>query len=284
MRRPENMTRSANPPQARAEQARGGFDALVLMYHAIPSGTGPCVSADPHYAVERRVFTQHLQLMQQLGFRPASVRELLQLDPEGSRASHVALTFDDGHESNFAAFAEIQRFGGSADFFINPGSVGSAGHLSWAQLREMDRQGASIQSHGLHHHALDELSPDGVTEALAVSRRRIEDELGRSCELFAPPFGRLSPGLVQRAQALGYRALCSSRVGLWKSRNAPEIPRYAVRAGTSGRQLAGCLHRSPWVLGAAQVRAAGLQTGKRLLGHGNFLKLRRLFVDDRSHT
>jgi peptidoglycan/xylan/chitin deacetylase (PgdA/CDA1 family) len=196
----------------------------------------------------------------------------------------VAITFDDGHESNFAAFAEIVRVGGSADFFINPSTVGTPGHLSWAQLREMDRQGASIQSHGMHHCYLDQLPPAQVDSELVDSRRRIEDELGRSAELFAPPFGRMAPGLANRARDLGYRALCTSQVALWRDGRAAEIPRFAVRSGTSNASMAAWLKRSPWRLGAARARYWAVGAGKRLMGQSTFARLRRAWIEDRQRA
>ncbi len=250
-------------------------NALVLMYHAVPAGRSGCAAADPHYSVDRSRFNNQLALMSSMGLKPTSVREALKRTEGAENSPGVALTFDDGHETNFAAFEDIVRAGGTADFFVNPGTVGTAGYLSWSQLREMDQLGASIQSHGMHHIGLDDLTPQGVDESLQASRKRIEDELGRSVELFAPPYGRTVPGLADRARQLGYRALCSSRVGYWRDVLAPEIPRFAVRATTSDAHLAAWLQHSPWVLRAARARALAVGAGKQVLGRSAFMKLRR---------
>jgi peptidoglycan/xylan/chitin deacetylase (PgdA/CDA1 family) len=254
-------------------------DVLVLMYHAVPTSRDRCMAADPLYAVERLRFVRHLGLIRARGLQPRSVRDLLEDPAAWQSARQVAVTFDDGHESNFAAFAEIARDGGSADFFVNPSSVGTPGHLSWAQLREMDRHGASIQSHGMHHLGLDDLPSAQVDSELADSRQRLEDELGREVALFAPPYGRMPPALVQRARSLGYRALCSSKVALWREGQPAEIPRFAVRASTSDAQIAAWLERSPFWLAAAQARYWTVSQGKRLIGRSTFAKLRRAWVD-----
>jgi peptidoglycan/xylan/chitin deacetylase (PgdA/CDA1 family) len=143
----------------------------------------------------------------------------------------------------------------------------------------MDRHGASIQSHGMHHLGLDELPSPRVDSELADSRQRLEDELGREVELFAPPYGRMPPALVQRAQSLGYRALCSSKVALWREDQSAEIPRFAVRASTSDAQIAAWLERSPWRLAAAQGRYWTVTNGKRLIGKRSFARLRQAWVD-----
>lgn len=250
-------------------------NTLVLMYHAVPGTETGCQDADPHYSVRLQTFRQQLDTMLALGLTPRSVRDLLELGGAEAEAPAVALTFDDGHESNFAAYAEIARRGGSADLFVNPSTIGTRGHLSWAQLRELARYGASIQSHGLHHVFLDSLPPADVQHEISESRMAIEDQLGLAPCLFAPPNGRMPPGMARLAFELGYRAVCSSRVGVWRRAQTLEIPRVAVLAGTSQAQLKGWLQRSPWHLGRTLARGEMLAAGKRWLGEGRYQQIRR---------
>jgi peptidoglycan/xylan/chitin deacetylase (PgdA/CDA1 family) len=252
--------------------------SVVLMYHAVPDGVLGPDDADPHYSVSMAQFRAHLRLFADLGLRPSSVRDLLPHRGLPSASRGLALTFDDGHQSNFAAFAELAAHGGSADFFINPMTVGATGYLTWAQLREMAAAGASIQSHGLNHVFLDELPAAKVEMELALSRRRIEDQLGQPAELFAPPNGRMPAGLTQQARELGYSAICSSRPGVWLDPHAAEIARVAVLAATSTATLEGWLRRSPWTIGPALVRASLLRSGKRLLGNGRYMAVRRALL------
>ncbi len=247
---------------------------LVLMYHAIPGSGRAALGADGHYSVDMQRFVAQLSLMNSLGLRPRSVRDRLLTTGSPSDTRPVSLTFDDGHETNFAAYAEIVRWGGSADLFINPSTVGQPGFLTWSQLRELARHGASIQSHGQHHVFLDELPLPVVRCELADSRERIQQELGVPAILFAPPNGRMPPRLAALAREQGYAALCSSRVGLWHRGRHADIPRFAVLANTSEAQLRAWLERQPWEMARSQVRAAALSAGKRLLGRDTYLALR----------
>lgn len=249
---------------------------LVLMYHAVPARALADGHADAHYSVDCESFRRQLDLIDAQGLRLASVRELC----SGASASlaprpAVALTFDDGHESNFAAFAEIARRGGSADLFINPSTVGTPGYLSWAQLRELAAHGASIQSHGQHHVFLDDLPPQRVLLELEDSRARIADELGAPAELFAPPNGRMPTGFIPMALAAGYRAVCSSRFGVWGQRDAREIPRVAVLAGTRESQFQAWIRQSPVSMASGHARALALSTAKRALGNGAYRRVRQ---------
>lgn len=250
---------------------------VVLMYHAVPPRALADGHADAHYSVDCETFRRQLDLIEAQGLKLASVRDLCggppTFRPAPGRA--VALTFDDGHESNFAAYAEIARRGGSADLFINPSTVGTAGFLSWAQLRELAAHGASIQSHGQHHVFLDELPPQRVRLELEDSRARIGDELGTQPTLFAPPNGRMPPGFISMALAAGYQAVCSSRFGRWSRSGAREIPRVAVLAGTRDAQFVAWVRQSPVTMASGHARALALSTAKRAMGNGAYRRVRQ---------
>ena len=142
----------------------------VLMYHAIVDGE--MEGADSHYSVPPATFARQLQLIRSHGRRICSVHQLLY---EGLPASGepwpVCLTFDDGHLTNAAAAEAIAREEGRAEFFVNPSMVGKPGFLDWPALREMAAMGMAIQSHGMNHRYLDQLSPAEVRAELATPRQ-----------------------------------------------------------------------------------------------------------------
>lgn len=241
----------------------------VLMYHAIVDDGEDAAGADLHYAVSRASFGHHLELAHQAGLAVTSVRALL----DAPREAAVAFTFDDGHESNAWAAQALQAAGASADFFVNSAHVGRRGFLDWPALRDMAAAGMSIQSHGHQHRYLDELDPASVEDELGRSKQIIEDALGRAVTLFAPPGGRVAPGLVETARRLGYEAVCSSRVGVWRGQ-ALEVPRFAILRGTPPQRTAGWMARRTREVLASTLRYELLRAGKGLLGNGAYDKLR----------
>lgn len=245
----------------------------VLMYHAIPpEGTRELPAADAHYSVMMPLFEQQLRLMRALGLRPSSVADVLR-DPSQPAAG---VTFDDGHDTNFAAAQVLHAMGATADFFINPSTVGTPGYLSWEQLGRMSEWGMSIQSHGMHHRFLDDLPVQEVEAELADSKRAIEARLGRPVTLFAPAGGRLAPGTATLARRLGYQRLCTSRVGLWDLGHAEtDVPRMAMLATTPTGQLARWLKQSPLEMGRQRLRYHALRQAKRALGNGLYVQLRQ---------
>lgn len=270
------MTTSPRPGTGGTVSARASLpvDAAVLMYHAVTGPGADTTGADPHYAIAVDTFEHHLRAIHELGAAPRSVAMLLAegAAPERGRPT-VALTFDDGHGTHAVVAERLARDGASADFFVNPGLVGSRGLLDWGALRAMADAGQSIQSHGWTHAWLDTLTPAQVRETLYRSKASIEDRLGRAVTLFAPPGGKRVPGLEALASALGYAAVCDSRAGLWRrtlpaAAGAPavRVPRLAVRAATRVDTVADWVRSAPAAVWREQARERALAGARRLLG------------------
>lgn len=245
----------------------------VLMYHAVADDAQSTRGADPHYTVPRTGFLAQLDMIRDQGLRAASCASIL-AGGDSARAT-VALTFDDGHESNFAAAEAIVARGMGADLFVNPGLVGGAGLLSWSALRELTDAGISIQSHGMTHRYLDDLDDAEVERELRASHAEIADRIGVPPTLFAPPGGRFRNGFLQQARNAGYRAVCSSRPGVWRTdRDTAEIPRLAMLAGTGDAQFRRWLACEPREVRRQRIRYDLLRLAKRSLGNRGYERLR----------
>jgi peptidoglycan/xylan/chitin deacetylase (PgdA/CDA1 family) len=243
----------------------------VLMYHAVAEGN-ELAGADPHYAVTPEVFLRHLDQVAEFG---GSVHHVRRAEKQQSSLC-VGMTFDDGHASNAAAAMRLAERGWSADFFVNPSTVGTPHYLSWAQLRDMSDAGMSIQSHGQHHVFLDDLSPADVINELRQSKLEIEDHLGTAVTVYAPAGGRQSPGLAKTAASLGYEVLCTSRVALWNAQANErwDVPRLAVLATTGSAQFKDWVAQRPLEIFKQRLRYECLATAKRLIGNQGYQRLR----------
>lgn len=253
----------------------------VLMYHAVADAADP--GADPHYTVSRPTFAEHLRTMHSQGRKGLSVEVLRRGESGEQYARAVGITFDDGHASNLHAAETLAAVGMSADFFINPSTVGTTCFLDWQAIHDMHQMGMSIQSHGMSHRYLNDLSAADVHRELVDSKSAIEDRLGAPVTLFAPPGGRKPEGFARAAAKAGYEAICSSDVGIWQLSDAPTgepalIPRFAVLAGTSRARLGRWMAGSSRELALMQVRARVLTAAKRAVGNQRYERLRERFV------
>lgn len=249
-----------------------GGQVLVLMYHAVTESAGRAAHADPHYTVARVCFGRQLRAIQEAGLETTSLSRLV---AGATKSRCVALTFDDGHVSNRGIADELAAKSWSADFFVNPTTVGTPHHLAWNELRAMAAAGMSIQSHGQRHRYLDELCAQDVRAELADSKHEIEDRIGRAVTVFAPPGGRTTAKLADEAARAGYAALCTSRPGVWHATAGPwRIPRLAVLSSTSDARFARWIAMDWREVTTQRARHLALTAAKRLLGNQGYERVR----------
>ena len=252
----------------------------ILMYHAIGENLNPEM-ADPHYTVSESAFSAQLAAMQHAGIQGCSVKQSL----ENLQREPVAnLTFDDGHETNLAAAQTLAQFEMSADFFVNPSTIGTPGFLSWPCLREMIDLGMSIQSHGMTHRYMDEQDLTTLKTEGGDSKQVIEENTGHAVTLFAPPGGRMGADLAQVCEQAGYHAICNSIAGYWQTSQFQhgakpfQLPRLAVLGGTNIDQFNRWVRTDPSELSRLNRRYRILQAAKRALGNRTYDAMRAMAV------
>ena len=141
------------------------------------------------------------------------------------------------------AFPLLRERGLSAEFFVNPATMGQPGFLTWEQAREMAAAGMSVQSHAYDHLYLTRLAAGALHRQMSDSRRAIEDEVGRPSMFLAAPYGDVNRRVVDAALAAGYRAVCTSWP--WPARpRAATVSRVAVYGDTSPRRCCGAWWRA----------------------------------------
>jgi peptidoglycan/xylan/chitin deacetylase (PgdA/CDA1 family) len=97
--------------------------------------------------------------------------------------------------------------------------------MTWDQVRAMQQGGMEFGSHTHTHPILSRLTPPQLEHELAESRRILEKELGRPCEVISYPVGMgeaVSDSVEDAAVRAGYRMGCTYETG------ANEIPQHAT--------------------------------------------------------
>ena len=126
------------------------------------------------------------------------------LKPDTLPDRSALLTFDDGYRSILTvALPSLLRFRYPAVLFVPTDFIG--GHntfddgiepeeaiCSWDELRELERHGVSIQSHGVTHRPFSKLELDEQKEELIRSKSRLEMRLKKPGKRLRPKNGPLT--------------------------------------------------------------------------------------------
>jgi peptidoglycan/xylan/chitin deacetylase (PgdA/CDA1 family) len=183
---------------------------VFLMYHELELPGRPLCHSEPgymRYIVSKSSFESQMDWLQQNGWRGLSVSEALNY-PAGNS---VAITFDDGSETDLIAAAPLLKEKGShATFYVTTGFLGKPGYLSPAQLRELSAHGFEIGCHSMTHAYLDDLDQTELRREISNAGRSLEDLIGKRVEHFSCPGGRYSAKALATAREAGYGSVATS--------------------------------------------------------------------------
>ena len=200
----------------------------ILAYHKI--GAPPPGGWESWYYIPAETFASHLSYLRDNGWEVIDVAAFLQGLTESKKLPDraVLLTFDDGCCSiRDDALRCLHRFGYPAVLFVPTDYIGGRNDFDlgaepeeaicdWGDLRALERQGVSIQSHTASHRAFSTLNPSEQAEELRRSKEILEAGLNNSVEIISYPFGDAGTNPAALDEALrrtGYRAACLYKGG-----------------------------------------------------------------------
>lgn len=222
-------------------------EATIFIYHRF---------ADPRYPstnVSAEIFAAQLDVLAKGKYAVLPLGRVVDLlaAKESLPEKCVVLTVDDA----FSSFAEtglplLEKHGFPVTLFVNTGSIGRSGYLDWDQLREVEKRGVEIASHGYGHlHLAAPLAGESaedwalkVRSDLTQAQADFQRELGFRPEIFAYPYGEYSLELIELVRAEGFKAAVAQQsgvVGPYSDRFAlPRFPMggpYATLKGFSSK-------------------------------------------------
>ncbi len=227
-----------------------GKQLAILSFHKI--GEPPAGGWNRWFYIPKETFIQQLDDLKTGGWEPLDHSRFVEglENPAGLPERSVLITFDDGYRSmRTVVLPLLLKFGLPTVLFVPTDYVG--GHntfddgaepdeaiCSWDDLRELERGGISIQSHGASHRHFSEMKLDEQKEELMRSKAALEDGLGKRVEIFAFPYGDdgANPQELRDELVLaGYRAACLYRGGpiSFPVTNPFRLPRVAMGPDTN---------------------------------------------------
>jgi peptidoglycan/xylan/chitin deacetylase (PgdA/CDA1 family) len=201
----------------------------ILAFHKIGE---PSTGEHPTWNyIPEETFIGYLRYLSENGWQVIDLATFLQgvLKPHTLPDRSALLTFDDGYRSILTvALPLLCRFRYPAALFVATDFIGDRNIFdegiepdeaicSWDELRELERHGISIQSHGATHRPFSKLELHEQREELVGSKALLETQLKKPVEVFAFPYGdegTNSKSLRRMLGRAGYRAACLYGGGL----------------------------------------------------------------------
>lgn len=130
-------------------------------------------------------------------------------------AKPVLITFDDGYEDNYKnAYPILKKYGFTATIFVVTGLVGKyPNYLTWAQCRELKKEGFFIESHTVSHKSLTELTSEQIKAEVVQSKKTLDEKLHQNTYYFAYPTGTYNLYIAQILKDAGYRGAFTIKYG-----------------------------------------------------------------------
>ena len=192
------------------QQISEGPKILVLNYHQVQTANSALAVAEKDFDAQMNYLSSH-------GYVSITPDELysglngeIELPPKP-----VLITFDDGYVDNYTnAFPILKYYGMRATIFVIPAFVGKYNnYLTWDELREMEENGITVESHTMNHYKLEELPDDEIRSELLNSKQMLEEQLGHPVEFLAYPTGTYNLHIAGIAKAVGYKGAYTIKYG-----------------------------------------------------------------------
>jgi peptidoglycan/xylan/chitin deacetylase (PgdA/CDA1 family) len=224
------MTVDLETNQSLMRTRSSGRELTILSFHNIGEPSANLWETTSWFYIPEATFAGYLSYLYEDGWQVIDLAAFLRglAAPTRLPERAVLLTFDDGYRSMLTvALPWLLRFGYPAVLFIPSDFVGGSNTFDanikpeeaicdWDELRELERQGVSVQSHGASHRAFSYLALAEQEEELRRSKATLEAGMGKTVEVLSYPYGddgenpqELS-GMMRR---IGYQAGCLYRGG-----------------------------------------------------------------------
>ena len=228
--------------------ANTGGNIPIFAFHSVMPESGY------EYEITTEKLNELCSLLKQRGYQTISFQDLFAAVNGGKALppKPVILTTDDGYQSTYQyAFPIVQSYGFKMTLFLCTGYIGSsdgerrtnefdAGYptramLIWPEVTAMAAAGYEVQSHGIDHSLLGNMSYDQALSQLQVSKAAIQSAVGGICNVAAWPHNSFSATSVSALTAAGYGAGVAYSGGVLNTGaiNWGAIPRIPVQASTS---------------------------------------------------
>jgi peptidoglycan/xylan/chitin deacetylase (PgdA/CDA1 family) len=250
---------------------------LILIYHGTSDGGG---GHENLHGLPKRNLRDQMDHLARTNRRVLSWRELASGPGIGDRPGlTIALTFDDGCQSDLENARLLKARGFDALFFIATEYIGQRGYLSVGEILELHTLGMGIGSHSHRHALLTPMSDAQIEQNLSRSKRILEDIVQTPIRHLSFPGGGYSSRVLRVGRSVGYQDFFSSDWGVnMQSQFAKGVfRRTSVLNSLDVAQFEALLSLRNYR--ARQTLFQVKELTKRALGEDRYWRLRQALVD-----
>ncbi len=205
------------------------------MYHALVEKRTTNLHT-VHITVES--FRQQLEWLAANGYKTITIDEMLNgFATKNNPGKYCVITFDDGfHSLCVYALPLLKQYGfvatlylataatGKNDFAslpsLNPATMPAGDKpLTWNEIKELQSNGWSIQSHSVSHADNSTLSAAQFEYEITESKKNIEQQLKEPVLHYAFPFGKYNAASLKILKKNGYQTATTVHAGLCTPKN-----------------------------------------------------------------
>lgn len=210
----------------------------ILMYHRIGHRPGDGITVSPE------LFEKQLAYLRKKNFQTISLQSwyehLETSKPLPSKT--IILTFDDGYQDNWLVAAPLlKKYDFTATVFVVANQIGKINNwdtvphrhgaplMSVEELKQWLQLGNEIQSHGMTHAPMNQISCEQSEHEARESKKALENLFGINISFFCYPYGLLNDDVKKVIKEAGYSgALAILQGSSWSPIDFFAIPRIKI--------------------------------------------------------
>lgn len=201
----------------------------IIAYHSIGN-------RNSYINISAEMLDRQMGFLKGSGWQATSLNQLMTFIGSKKTASEkiVVITFDDGLKNFYeSAWPILNQHGFSATIFVPTDFIGEKSRwyadygltplpsLNWEELRELEKNGIDIESHGCSHRNLAKLTPLEVQQEVKESKEILEQGLGKAVDFFCYPQGGLNRHVIEALKNAGYKGATCMEQGLYNIGDDP---------------------------------------------------------------
>ncbi len=205
-----------------------GQSAVVFMYHRFGESDLPTTN------IRLEQFEAHIAELTSGKYKVLPLPEIIDALLEGRELPDraIAITIDDAYLSVYKeAWPRLKAANLPFTLFVatNPVDMKFNRYMNWDQVKELHDAGVTIGGHTAGHIHMASASEERNRNELESSKKRFQEELNFTPDIFAYPYGESSLAIARLVKEAGYKVAFGQHSGaIRKDGNPFYLPRFAL--------------------------------------------------------